>query len=104
MYLLIKLNASVENMVASQEEIRNTFPAQPERNPRGQNPESTMGGPKHEHAKAITILRSGKTLEMDFPPLTPIVMGDEEEDEVEDLEKKDKFEEKVVEEEELERN
>ena len=66
-----KLNASVEKMVASQEEIRNAFPTQPERNPRGQNLGSTLEGQKHEQAKAVTILRSGKTLERDFPLQSP---------------------------------
>ena len=65
------LNASVEKMDTSQEEIRNTFPAQPKRNPRGQNPGLTSRGQKYEQAKVITILRGSKSLKMDFPPPSP---------------------------------
>ena len=68
-----KLNVSMEKMVVSQEETRNTSPAQVERNPRGKNPGFTSGGLKHEQAKAVTILWSGKTLERNFPPPNPLV-------------------------------
>ena len=88
MQLMSKLNASVEKMVASQEEIRNTFPAQPERNPRDQNPGSSSREQKHKQEKAVTILWSGKTLERDYPPLTPIVKDEEEDGEVEKVGKK----------------
>ena len=93
-----KLNASVETIAASQEEIRNTFPAQPERNPRGQNLGSTSGCQRHEQAKAVTILRSGKTLERDFSPPKPLVIQGKEKDKgVKNLEEKDEPEDRVVE-------
>ena len=50
-----QLNISVDEVAASQEEIRNTFLAQPEGNPRGQYPGTSLGGPKHEHVKVVTI-------------------------------------------------
>ena len=78
--------------LASQDEISNAFPAQIECNPRNQNPDSTSGGQHHEQAKAITILQSGKTLEMNFSPLKPLVLQEDEEDEVENLEKNDQSE------------
>ena len=97
MQLMSKLNANVEKMAASQMEIRNIFPALPERNPKCQKPGSSLGGP----AKAIIILRSGKTLERDHPPPTPMV-EDEEDDEVDEVGKSEKSKERVVKEEEIE--
>ena len=41
-------------------------------------------------------------LKRDYPPPTPMVENEKEDDEVENLGEKDKFEEKVLEEEELE--
>ena len=86
MQLMSKLNTSMEKMAASLEEIRNTFPAQPECNPRGQNLGSTSGGQKHKQVKVATILWIGKTLALDFPPPKPLVLEDEE---VENLEEND---------------
>ena len=90
MQLLSKLNASVEKMVTNQEETKNTFLAQQERNPRGQNSDSSSGGTKHKQANVVTILRSGKTLERDYHLPTPIVEVDEEEDEMEGVREKRK--------------
>ena len=74
MQLMSKLNASVEKMAASQEEIRNTFPAQAKHNLIRQNPRPTSGGQKHEQVKTVTILWNGKTLERDFHSPKPLII------------------------------
>ena len=80
-------------MTASQEESRNTFLAQPDRNPRAQHPGSTSGGPQQEQAKAITILRSGHTIGIEEAPPTPF--GENDGDEVESLTEQDQLEVEV---------
>ena len=60
----------MEKMEARQDAFeRPTFPAQPLQNPRGQG--SGPNPPRygtHEHAKAITTLRSGRIIGQDVPP------------------------------------
>ena len=84
----------MEKLTASQEETRNTFPAQPNRKLRGQYPGSTSGGPQQEQAKAVTVLRSGQIIGTDVPPLIPLEVKDDGDDVV-SLTKKDQSEEKV---------
>ena len=61
-----KLNANVEKLTTHQEDKGKgvVFPAQPEQNPRGQNYNSSASGSgHHEQAKVVTVLRSGRVLE-----------------------------------------
>ena len=73
-----KLNASVEKLAIQQEDWgNNVFPAQPEQNPKGQYPGSSSSG--HEHAKAVTVLRSGKIIGQEDPS-SPVNNGKEREE------------------------
>ena len=85
--MLEKLNSNMERWNSAQEGARNTFPAQPDPNPRGQQPGPSSGGPHQEQAKAITVLRSGRTIGNKDPPSIPEKVDEEdsppEEDELE---------------------
>ena len=78
-------------MSTSQEETQNTFHAQPDCNPNGQHPGSTLGGPQQDHAKAITVLMSCQTIGIEAPPPIPLEVEDDG-DEVERLIEKDQSE------------
>ena len=69
MQMLGKLNSNMERWNATQEGAWNTFPAQPDPNPRGQHPGSTSGGPQQEQAKAIIVLKSERAIGKEDPPL-----------------------------------
>ena len=50
-------------------------------------------------AKAITILRNGKTLERDFPLPKPLIVEEEDDEDVESLKERDEPKDIVVEDE-----
>ena len=69
------------------------FPAQPDPNLYGQQPRPSQGGPHQEQAKAITVLRSGRAIGKENPPLIPNEV--DESDEVDSLPKKYQLEDMV---------
>ena len=77
----------MERWNTTQEGARNTFPAQPDPNSRGQYPGSTSGGPQQEQAKAIIVLRSEGAIGKDESPSIPYEVDDE--DEVDSLPEQD---------------
>ena len=92
MQLISKLNGNVERLTAHHEDKGKNvfFHAQPKPNPKGQNYNlSTPSTSHHEQAKAVTVLRSGKVVEKDFPTINLVIVNEREKNVEDEMVKKD---------------
>ena len=91
MQLMGELKISIDQVGDKLEINRGDFPVEPQQNPRGnqQNGPPTLGFDHHEHASAVTTLRSGKVIrknitvesEKEQEPIDEEVVDDEIEEE-----------------------